>query len=63
MRSSHVGPIETASPPSDRDSAPGLPAVATGEAIWPTFRDGYEVDRIIEAALLSNRERRWVNID
>jgi predicted dehydrogenase len=40
-----------------------LEAVATGEAVWPTFRDGYEVDRVIEAALLSNRERRWVSIE
>lgn len=40
-----------------------LHAVATGDAVWPTFRDGYDVDRVIEAALLSNRERRWVKID
>lgn len=39
-----------------------LQAVATGEAVWPTFRDGYEVDRVIAAALRSNRERRWVDI-
>ncbi|TCV93961.1 putative dehydrogenase [Luteibacter rhizovicinus] len=39
-----------------------LEAIATGKAIWPTFRDGYEVDRIIAAALRSNAERRWVTI-
>ncbi|MGA7436872.1 MAG: Gfo/Idh/MocA family oxidoreductase [Luteibacter sp.] len=39
-----------------------LRAVETGEAVWPTFRDGYEVDRIVEAALVSTRERRWINL-
>jgi predicted dehydrogenase len=39
-----------------------LRAVETGEAVWPTFRDGYEVDRIVDAALVSARERRWVEL-
>ena len=39
-----------------------LHAIASGEAVWPTFRDGYEVDRVIEAALRSNRERTWVSL-
>jgi len=39
-----------------------LQAVTTGESVWPTFRDGYEVDRVIAAALASNRERRWVSL-
>ncbi|MDQ7997527.1 MAG: Gfo/Idh/MocA family oxidoreductase [Luteibacter sp.] len=39
-----------------------LRAVATGDAVWPTFRDGYEVDKVIAAALVSNRERRWVDV-
>ena len=51
-----MGPIETASPPSDRDTAPGLPAVATGEAdLWlaaisASSRDaicGTDVNRIV----------------
>ncbi len=40
-----------------------LKAIATGEAVWPTFRDGHEVNRIVEAARLSHGERRWVNLD
>src|ERR1700750_653597 len=28
-----------------------LRAVETGESVWPTFRDGYEVDRVVAAAL------------
>lgn len=39
-----------------------LHAVTTGEAVWPTFRDGYEVDKVIAAALLSNRDRCWVTL-
>lgn len=39
-----------------------LQAIATGESVWPTFRDGYEVDRVISAALVSACERRWVDV-
>ncbi|KAG9590604.1 hypothetical protein KCV01_g11789, partial [Aureobasidium melanogenum] len=39
-----------------------LQAIATGEPVWPTFRDGYEVDRVIAAALVSATERRWVDV-
>jgi hypothetical protein len=31
--------------------------------VWPTFRDGWEVDRVTAAALRSARERAWVRID
>lgn len=40
-----------------------LQAVHEGQARWPSFRDGYEVDRVIEAALVSADERRWVALD
>ncbi|MBL6945928.1 MAG: Gfo/Idh/MocA family oxidoreductase [Rhodospirillales bacterium] len=40
-----------------------LRAIETGEPIWPTFRDGMEVNRIIEAAWISNDEKRWVSLD
>ena len=39
-----------------------LDAIATGENRWPTFRDGMMVNQIIEAALLSHDERRWVDV-
>lgn len=39
-----------------------LQAIASGEPVWPTFRDGYEVDRVIEAALRSMQERSWITL-
>jgi predicted dehydrogenase len=39
-----------------------LQAIATKQPVWPTFRDGLAVDRIIAAAFLSHAERRWVKI-
>lgn len=39
-----------------------LSAIETGRAIWPTFRDGLEVSRIIAAAVASSRDRRWHSI-
>lgn len=37
-----------------------LQAIAGGTPVWPTFRDGYEVDRVIDAALRSAQERGWI---
>lgn len=39
-----------------------LNAIADVRPAWPTFRDGMLVNQVIEAARLSNRERRWVAI-
>jgi predicted dehydrogenase len=39
-----------------------LEAIATGDPKWPTFRDGMEVNRVIEAAWASNEQRRWIDI-
>ena len=39
-----------------------LQAIASGRAAYPTFRDGYEVDRVVEAAVQSARERCWVSL-
>lgn len=39
-----------------------LKAIETGQQIWPTFRDGMEVNRIIAAAIASSRERRWISV-
>jgi predicted dehydrogenase len=36
-----------------------LTAIETGEAVWPTFRDGLAVWQVVEAALLSARTRSW----
>ena len=39
-----------------------LQAIANGKPAYPTFRDGYEVDRVIEAAVQSATERRWMSL-
>ena len=38
-----------------------LHAIDTGTAIWPTFRDGLQVQRVIDAALRSSAEKRWID--
>ena len=40
-----------------------LQAIETGEPVWPTFRDGMEVNRIVAAALASSDGGRWVSVD
>ncbi|WP_282610026.1 Gfo/Idh/MocA family protein [Pelagibius sp. Alg239-R121] len=37
-----------------------LKAIETGETVWPSFRDGMEVNRVIAAAWVSQEARRWV---
>lgn len=39
-----------------------LEAIADGKSRWPSFRDGVMVNQIIEAAFLSNEERRWIDV-
>jgi predicted dehydrogenase len=39
-----------------------LQAIATGQNIWPTFQDGLNVNRIIEAAFVSHQSRGWVDV-
>ena len=39
-----------------------LTAIRTGENIWPTFRDGLEVDRIVAACHASSADRTWKRI-
>ncbi|NUB44964.1 Gfo/Idh/MocA family oxidoreductase [Fertoebacter nigrum] len=36
-----------------------LQAIATGQPVWPTFRDGLAVAQIIETAFLSAADGRW----
>ncbi|WP_198671118.1 Gfo/Idh/MocA family protein [Oceanibium sediminis] len=40
-----------------------LTAIHTGESIWPTFRDGMEVNRIVAAAHASSDAAVWVDIE
>jgi len=40
-----------------------LEAIDTGKAIWPTFRDGHEVNRVLAAALASSEQRQWQQIN
>lgn len=37
-------------------------AIVSGEAVWPTFRDGYEVDRVVDAVLRSRDSGAWVAV-
>lgn len=39
-----------------------LTAIHTGEPVWPTFREGHEVNRILAAARASESGRRWVTV-
>ena len=39
-----------------------LEAIHTGKPIWPTFRDGLEVMKVIDAAHQSHQSRGWVTI-
>ncbi|GHA45127.1 myo-inositol 2-dehydrogenase [Amylibacter ulvae] len=39
-----------------------LRAIETGEMIWPTFRDGHEVNRIVAATLASAQSGSWKEI-
>ena len=36
-----------------------LSAIATGEAVWPTFREGLEVSRVCAAAHASSASKSW----
>ncbi|MEJ5218303.1 Gfo/Idh/MocA family oxidoreductase [Cognatishimia sp. D5M38] len=40
-----------------------LRAIETGEAIWPTFKDGHDVNRVIAATLASADTETWQNIN
>ncbi len=39
-----------------------LRAIETGTAIWPTFRDGMEVNRIVAAAHASAKSGSWIEL-
>lgn len=39
-----------------------LTALETGKSIWPTFRDGMEVNKIVAAAHASSTSKTWQNV-
>ncbi|MBD8875578.1 Gfo/Idh/MocA family protein [Roseibium polysiphoniae] len=39
-----------------------LSAIETGEAVWPTFRNGHDVNRVIAAAMTSSGSKTWQEI-
>lgn len=39
-----------------------LRAIETQTPIWPTFRDGMEVNQVVAAALASSRSKSWINV-
>jgi predicted dehydrogenase len=40
-----------------------LKAIETRESVFPTFRDGLEVSRVIAASVRSHEQRSWISID
>jgi predicted dehydrogenase len=36
-----------------------LQAIATGRPVWPTFRDGLAVSRVIDTAFMASDDGRW----
>jgi predicted dehydrogenase len=39
-----------------------LMAIETGQPVWPTFRDGFEVSRVVAAAFESHKSGHWVDL-
>jgi len=39
-----------------------LTAIETQKPVWPTFRDGMEVNKIVAAALRSSEDKSWVQV-
>ncbi|WP_299809013.1 Gfo/Idh/MocA family oxidoreductase [uncultured Roseibium sp.] len=39
-----------------------LTAIDTGKPVWPTFRDGMEVNRIVATALASSESKTWQDV-
>lgn len=39
-----------------------LEAIAKGKPSWPAFRDGLDVKRIVEAAMISSRTKSWQSV-
>jgi predicted dehydrogenase len=39
-----------------------LQAIETGQLVWPTFKDGLEVERIVAAAHESSNNKSWVQV-
>ncbi|MEC5323014.1 Gfo/Idh/MocA family protein [Aurantimonas sp. A3-2-R12] len=40
-----------------------LTAIATGEPVFPTFRDGMDVNRVVAAAMASSQAKSWQSLD
>lgn len=40
-----------------------LKAIESREPIWPTFRDGLEVAKLVAAAIESATQKKWLNVD
>lgn len=39
-----------------------LQAIETRQPVWPTFRDGHEVNKVVAAAIASSKARAWQDI-
>ncbi|MDB3936515.1 GTP cyclohydrolase I FolE [Granulosicoccus sp.] len=47
---------------SDINTRDFLGAIHDGRARWPTFRDGHQVNQVIEAIWTSHESKSWVNV-
>lgn len=39
-----------------------LQAIETGEPVWPTFADGHEVNKIVDAVFASSEQKSWLRV-
>jgi predicted dehydrogenase len=39
-----------------------LGAIATGNPSGPDFREAYEIQKVVEAAIASSKTRQWVQV-
>ncbi|MEZ5721036.1 MAG: Gfo/Idh/MocA family oxidoreductase [Paracoccaceae bacterium] len=44
------------------EAAEVIRSVVSGQAMWPTFENGHHITQIVDACMLSSRQRAWVDI-
>ena len=44
------------------EAAEVIRSVVSGQASWPTFENGHHITQIVDACMLSSRQRAWVDI-
>lgn len=44
------------------EAAEVIRSIVSGQAVWPTFENGHHITQIVDACMLSSRQRAWVDI-